>query len=199
MGLKDFLENLFKSKSVQNRTLSSYEDMGNSGKVLENTSKTSSQENIPKTESFGERAKNFVEGTIDEVKEQGAVLLEEIKEQYNNLDEATKEYREAISKKASETLDRIEDFVDKTVEKAKRMEAEDQAIDKDKDGIADHKPDLGKPLHEKHKSFFDKAENWVDKHEVNPDDKINQAPANTQRVIEPLELPKDPDDPVDSK
>lgn len=199
MGLKDFLDNLFKSKSVHKNTLNSFEEMGNSEEQLNYESTAKPQNNAPTTESFGERAKDFVEGTIDEVKEQGSALLEEIKEQYNNLDEATKEYRAAISKKASETFERIESFVDHTVEKAKQMEVEDQAKDQNKDGIADQAPDLGKPLQEQHKSFFDKAETWVNKHDAKSDDQENHSSGHVQRVIEPLELPKDPDEPFNSK
>ncbi len=145
---------------------------------------------------FGERAADFVEGTVDEVKEQGTRLWNELSEQARQVDEATKPLRDKLVQKAEEVADRVDDFIDKTLEKAKDLERKEaeQNPDKDGDGIADTPPDFVENMGDKHGDFFEKAEKWLDQQEGSRGNSgLSPDPGSTNgKKIHPLELPKDP-------
>ena len=108
--------------------------------------------------------------------------------QRESLDENTQEFRDQIKEKASETLERIENYVNTTVEKAKILEQEEKKIDQNQDGIADQPVDFGKPLSKQHGELFDKAEAWLKKQEslTKPTENL---PNQSSKTITPLELP----------
>jgi hypothetical protein len=204
MALLDWLKSVFsRNSSKSDRGMDKGEDPDvwarikhpEAGLPEKSSSEMEEDMNVPKR-PIGERAVDFVEGTVEEVKEQGTRLWNELSEQARQVDEATKPLRDKLAQKADEVVDRVDDFIDKTLEKAKdleRKEAEDNT-DKDGDGIADTLPDFGKKLGEKHSDFFDKAEKWLDQQEGSRGDSGHAPdPGSTSgRKIEPLELPKDP-------
>lgn len=135
-----------------------------------------------------EKVKDFVQGTSEEIVEQGTAIWDAVKEKVHILDENTQEFRDQIKEKASETLERIENYVNTTVEKAKILEQEEKKIDQNQDGIADQAVDFGKPLSEQHGELFDKAEAWLKKQEslTKPTENL---PNQSSKTITPLELP----------
>ena len=135
-----------------------------------------------------EKVKDFVQGTSEEIVEQGTAIWDAVKEKVHILDENTQEFRDQIKEKASETLERIENYVNTTVEKAKILEQEEKKIDQNQDCIADQAVDFGKPLSEQHGELFDKAEAWLKKQEslTKPTENL---PNQSSKTITPLELP----------
>ncbi|MBK8955561.1 MAG: YtxH domain-containing protein [Saprospiraceae bacterium] len=146
-----------------------------------------------RAEAFADKAKEFISGTVDEVKQQGSALWDEVKEQAGNLEESTREFRENLKQKAQDAVEKVEDFVDKTLEKAKALEEQErnENPDKDGDGIADKPIDFGKDLKSGHPGFFEKAEAWL---KENEGQKFNPEPDNSSKKLEPLELPNDPEE-----
>ncbi len=137
-------------------------------------------------------SRDFVEATAKEVKEQGAALWNELKDKVEHVEEATRDTREKIISKAKEGLEKVEQMIDETLEKAQQEEKEDLNKDKDKDGIADTPIDFGNSLEKKHSSFFDKAEKWVQQNENNQANTGLDKDGNSDKVLKPLELPKEP-------
>lgn len=126
-----------------------------------------------KIDELAEKAKDFVSETGKEIQRQGSELWDAVKSKVEDLDEGTKAMRESIKEKASETLEKIDDFVDRTVEKARQLDEEEKAKDMNEDGLADNKPDFGHTLSEQHTAFFDKAEKWLQDQESRPANEVS--------------------------
>lgn len=188
MGLIDQFKSLFSKKKKDNTSLIE-------GEYFQKDSPIDpiSQQNQAKNEDLVEKTREFISGTVDEVKQQGSFLWNEVKEQAGQIEESTREFRENIKQKAHDAVEKIEDFVDTTLEKAKALEEQERKEnpDKDGDGFADKPIDFGASEGEKHQDFFKKAEAWLDN--ASQTDATGPALKNTQGM-EPLELPKDPDE-----
>ena len=89
-------------------------------------------------------------------------------------------------------MDKIEDIIDTTVEKAKAEKAEEDKMDENRDGIADNPVNFGDPIEKKHSDFFDKAEKWVKENESKESTLSSDNTLNSGKVLKPLELPKEP-------
>lgn len=188
MGFIDKIKSLFSSTGSE---------IGGIKPPQHNLSEINVGEDLKSTvedDSVVDKAKEFITGTVDEVKEQGSQLWGEVKEKANELNEATREYREQIVEKAKEALEKIDDYVDRTVEKANKLKEEERLKDADQDGFADKPIDLGSS--DRNEDFFSKAEQWLEKNESqlttksNSDDSNN---SNRDKMIQPIELPKDPE------
>ena len=66
-----------------------------------------------------ERVKDFVTETGKEVKEQGEYLFGLAKDKLDQLDESTQDFRNQVKSKANEVVEKVDDFIDKTIEKGK--------------------------------------------------------------------------------
>lgn len=143
------------------------------------------------------KAKDFIADTMEEVKDQSAHLWEEVKDKASDLNEATRPYREQLADKAKDALEKIDDFVDKTVEKAKAFEATEKSKDLNSDGLSDQPIDFGKSVFEEKEEFFKKAEKWLEQNEsgekIHDEDSEASNVTNKNKMIHPLELPKDPE------
>lgn len=146
-------------------------------------------------ETIVDKTKDFINNTVEEVKEQSSALWDEVKAKSSELNDATKVYREKLAEKANETLENIDDFVDATVQKAKEFQEKEQVIDKDKDGFADKPIDFGKGISEEKKDFFSKAEKWIEEHDNSVKSKVENTTSSPEstvnKVIHPIELPQD--------
>lgn len=142
---------------------------------------------------LGTKAKEFIQETGKEVADQGSYLWNELKEKVHELDDNTKEVREKLKQKANQTLEQVESFIDKSIEKSKAMDAEEANIDLNQDGLADKPADFGEALETKHKGFFDKAEKWVESQEKesNSGGASPISESNPSSKLPTLELPKD--------
>jgi hypothetical protein len=143
-------------------------------------------------EPFEAKAKDFIKGTFEEVKQQGSEIWESVKDGVEQIDQATQPLRDKIGEKAKEVSEKIESAVESALEKAKILEAQESIADKDKDGLSDHPIDFGKSVTEKHGDFFEKAKDWLDKNEeAIPEQTVPSIENDTQKPITPLELPKE--------
>ncbi len=191
MGLLDKIKAIFSADLSKSQSFKSqYSESANLDTApMKNT--------ISNEESIIDKTKEFISGTVDEVKEQGSQLWNEVKEKATELNESTKEFREQLVEKAKDTIEKIDDFVDQTVEKAKKLEADEKIKDADQDSFADRPIEFGKTLTESRKNFFDKAEQWLKENESHGTNANKQSEvtkhSNHNKVINPLELPKDPE------
>ncbi|MBK9272476.1 MAG: hypothetical protein IPM48_12870 [Saprospiraceae bacterium] len=144
-------------------------------------------------DSMVEKAREFLEETGKEVVAQGKEVMEDLKERWQNLDEDTKEVRENIKKKATEAVQKLNEFVDHTIEKAKEEDIKDQEKDQDKDGFADNPINFGSPLAgDKTKdSFFEKAEQFLNKDQQTGAASPTADSNETQPAKPTLELPNE--------
>jgi ABC-type transporter Mla subunit MlaD len=193
MGLMDKLKSLF---SHQRANKSMGMDSYDSHKISEySKSETntvnSNQQTESKMNALADKAKEFVENTAEEVKEQGAAIWEDIKKTGSDIDEATKEYRQQLKDKAKETLRNIDQFIDETVDKAKELQQKEHELDKDKDGIADSPVDFGKSVFDEKNEFFTKAEKMLKEKDQSESEEASKS--EDHKIIHRLDLPKDPE------
>ena len=113
------------------------------------------------SETIVDKAHDFISGTVDEVKVQSAHVWNEVKEKASELNEATKEYREQLAEKAKDAIGKIDEFVDQTLEKARKLEEEEKVRDSDGDKLADKPVDFGKSVSESKEDFFFKSRTMV--------------------------------------
>lgn len=189
MGWIDNLKKLF-SKESSVRDSDSLNDIGFSRDSLESLEKRNKQDEP----DVLDKTKTFVEGTVEEVKEQGAALWSELKQQAANIEASTRPFRESIQDKATGALDEVEEFIENTYQKAVKDEElqKQQHLDQDGDGLADQPIQFDKEDTVKSEQFFTKAKEWLDKQ----DGQIKPRP---QQGIEPLELPDDPSEADEQK
>ncbi len=144
-------------------------------------------ENASNDNFAGQKVSEFVEKSIEEIKDQSSTVLNAIKEGLSELEENTRSTREAIAEKARDITAKIDGYIDKALEKAEELKEEEKKMDRDNDSFADEPIKFDPPLEERHSGFFEKAKNWLEKTEKaesNSSDKVNNP-------IQPLELPKD--------
>lgn len=146
-----------------------------------------------KAGEFTEKAKEFIGETSKEVMHQGSEMLHEIKEKFDILDENTREFRGKIMDKAQEGYEKVQDWVDKTIESGKAKDASELEKDNDQDGLADTPPDFGKTIAEKHTGFFEKAEKFLEEKENTPSMSASEQESNSNSGgLKPtLDLPKE--------
>lgn len=197
MALFDTIKSWFSKPSNSNSQIDGIDYQDTRFSEIENQQQViqandSSQEGSGSSE-FIEKAKDFVADSVDEAKEQGKQLWSEIKEKIEILDDSTRELRENIAEKAKEGLEKMDRFIDETVDKAKKLEAEETLKDQDKDGIADKPIDFGENLESSHPDFFSKAEKWLEtqKDHTTVDQKDLDPNDSKQKTITPVELPDD--------
>ncbi|MBK9107941.1 MAG: hypothetical protein IPM92_06045 [Saprospiraceae bacterium] len=188
MSLLDQFKSLFSQKRPKTPNLIEDDDFPKGSPIQSSANSSLDEENLM------DKTKEFISGTVEEVKQQGSALWNEVKEQAENIEESTREFRENLKQKAQDTVEKVEGFVDATLEKAKALEEQERMEnpDKDGDGIADKPIDFGESAGKKHEDFFSKAETWLK--DTEKMDATNSVENNTKR-IEPLELPKDPEEP----
>lgn len=123
MALFDTIKSWFSKPSKSNSQIDGIDYQDTRFSEIENQQPVnqanhSGQEGSGSSE-FLEKAKDFVADSVDEAKEQGKHLWSEIKEKIEILDDSTREFRENIVEKAKEGLEKMDHFIDETVEKAK--------------------------------------------------------------------------------
>jgi ElaB/YqjD/DUF883 family membrane-anchored ribosome-binding protein len=197
MALFDTIKSWFSNPSKSNSQIDGIDYQDTRFSEIENQQPVnqanhSGQEGSGSSE-FLEKAKDFVADSVDEAKEQGKHLWSEIKEKIEILDDSTREFRENIVEKAKEGLEKMDHFIDETVEKAKKLDADENLKDQNNDGIADKPIDFGKNLESKHPDFFSKAEKWLEtqKDHTAVDQKNLEPSESKQKTITPVELPDD--------
>ncbi len=197
MALFDTIKSWFSNPSKSNSQIDGIDYQDTRFSEIENQQPVnqanhSGQEGSGSSE-FLEKAKDFVADSVDEAKEQGKHLWSEIKEKIEILDDSTREFRENIVEKAKEGLGKMDHFIDETVEKAKKLDADENLKDQNNDGIADKPIDFGKNLESKHPDFFSKAEKWLEtqKDHTAVDQKNLEPSESKQKTITPVELPDD--------
>jgi DNA repair exonuclease SbcCD ATPase subunit len=144
-----------------------------------------------------DKLKEFVENTTEEIKEQSSFLWNELKEKAEQLNESTKEYREKLATAAKDAVEKLDEFIDNTIEKAHQLEQKEKEIDTDQDGIADKQIDFNKSSESNQDEFFNKANKWLEDHQnkKHPSEIPTQINSGN-KVIQPLELPKEPEDTI---
>ncbi|MBK6861025.1 MAG: hypothetical protein IPG95_12200 [Saprospiraceae bacterium] len=197
MALFDTIKSWFSKPSKSNSQIDGIDYQDTRFSEIENQQPVnqanhSGQEGSGSSE-FLEKAKDFVADSVDEAKEQGKHLWSEIKEKIEILDDSTREFRENIVEKAKEGLEKMDHFIDETVEKAKKLDAHENLKDQNNDGIADKPIDFGKNLESTHPDFFSKAEKWLEtqKDHTAVDQKNLEPSESKQKTITPVELPDD--------
>ena len=197
MALFDTIKSWFSKPSKSNSQIDGIDYQDTRFSEIENQQPVnqanhSGQEGSGSSE-FLEKAKDFVADSVDEAKEQGKHLWSEIKEKIEILDDSTREFRENIVEKAKEGLEKMDHFIDETVEKAKKLDADENLKDQNNDGIADKPIDFGKNLESTHPDFFSKAEKWLEtqKDHTAVDQKNLEPSESKQKTITPVELPDD--------
>ncbi|MBK8296160.1 MAG: hypothetical protein IPK91_02505 [Saprospiraceae bacterium] len=197
MALFDTIKSWFSNPSKSNSQIDGIDYQDTRFSEIENQQPVnqanhSGQEGSGSSE-FLEKAKDFVADSVGEAKEQGKHLWSEIKEKIEILDDSTREFRENIVEKAKEGLEKMDHFIDETVEKAKKLDADENLKDQNNDGIADKPIDFGKNLESTHPDFFSKAEKWLEtqKDHTAVDQKNLEPSESKQKTITPVELPDD--------
>ncbi len=192
MGIIKKLKSWFDTKKPELSSSEEYQSYTNqlNNQVTEQAENTT-ETGLSDGSDILNKTKDFMDNTIDEVKEQGEALWNEIKEKGAELNEFTKEYRDNLKKKTIESLKNIDEFVDDTVEKASALNK--NKIDKDQDGFADEPIDFEKNSTGDQNDFFTKAEKWLERNDKV--DSTNETNNFTEKIIHPVELPEDPVNP----